>query len=68
MVRTTSDTRRESLAAKRAHGITEATADGWSHSALPLRVSVADVLRSKAQRDDELGDRADAALMLAGLG
>jgi hypothetical protein len=66
MVRTVNDTRRVSLAAKRQHGITQATQHGWSHSALPLQVSLEDILRTKAARDDELGDMADAVLMAAG--
>lgn len=61
------NTRRVSRAAKRQHSRVQAEQHGWAHSALPLRVSLEDMLRSKAERDDELGDRADAALAAAGL-
>jgi hypothetical protein len=56
------DTRRQSLQAKRER----VRAHGWNSSSLPLRVSIADRLRVKAEADDEVGDRADAALAAAG--
>lgn len=60
---TTRQTRAESLQAKRQR----VESHGWNVSALPLTATIADRLRAKAEADDELGDRADAALAAAGL-
>ena len=61
-------TRRESARARQAYGRTQAEQHGWSHSALPLRVTLGDALRAKASRPGELGDRAADALEAVGMG
>jgi hypothetical protein len=59
---TVHDTREVSLKAKRQR----AASHGWNASALPLTATLAERLRVKAEADDELGDRADEILVMAG--
>lgn len=56
------DARKLSLEAKRQR----IQSHGWNASAVPLSASIGERLAVKAKADNELGDEADAILMLAG--
>lgn len=56
------DTRKVSLQAKRQR----IQSHGWNATAVPLSASIGERLQAKAVEDNELGDEADAVLMLVG--